>query len=64
MTQFLTVKQVAVKHPAFSEASLRYHIFHENTNGLGKAIRRVGRKILLNESQFIEWLENQSRDKK
>lgn len=57
MTEYLTVKQVAVKHPAFSESSIRYHIFHEKTNGLSNAIRRVGRKILINESVFLEWLE-------
>jgi len=59
MPQYLTVRQMAEKHPAFSEASLRYHIFHENQNGLAEAIRRVGRKILINESLFFEWVENQ-----
>lgn len=38
MTQYLTVKQMAAKHPAFSEASLRYHIFNETKNGIDKAI--------------------------
>ncbi|MBK9586519.1 MAG: hypothetical protein KA176_01270 [Alphaproteobacteria bacterium] len=59
MTDYLTVKQVAQKHPAFSEASIRFHIFHEKTNGLARAIRRVGRKILINEAQFLEWIESQ-----
>ena len=57
--KYLTVKQMAEKHPAFSEASLRYHIFHEKENGLEKAITRVGRKILIDESLFFEWLESQ-----
>lgn len=59
MTNYLTVKQMAAKHPAFSEASLRYHIFNETTNGIDKAIKRVGRKILINENKFFEWLEGQ-----
>lgn len=58
MTDYLTVKQVAQKYPAFSEASIRFHIFHEKTNGLTRAIRRVGRKILINEPQFLEWVES------
>jgi hypothetical protein len=56
---YLTVKQMAAKHPAFSEASLRYHIFNETRNGLDKALIRVGKKILINEDAFWDWLENQ-----
>ena len=57
---YLTVKQVAEKFPAFSEASLRYHLFHSETNNLDKAIRRVGRKILVSESLFLAWIEEQN----
>ena len=59
MPHYLTVKQMAAKHPAFSEASLRYHIFNEAKNGIDKAVRSVGRKILINEELFFEWLEAQ-----
>lgn len=61
MSQYLTVKQMAEKHPAFSESSLRYHIFHEHKNGIDKAIRRIGRKIIINENLFFEWLESQAK---
>ncbi len=54
---YLTVKQMAQRHPAFSEASLRYHIFNETKNGIDKAIKRVGRKILIKEERFFEWLD-------
>ncbi len=57
---YLTVKQMAQRHPAFSEASLRYHIFNETKNGIDKAIKRVGRKILINEELFFVWLEGQN----
>jgi hypothetical protein len=60
MPNYLTVKQMAAKHSAFSEASLRYHIFHETKNGIDKAIKRVGRKILINEERFFEWLDGQN----
>lgn len=59
MSNLLTVKQFSQKHPAFSEASLRYHIFNEQQNGLSKAILRLGRKILIKEDAFFEWVENQ-----
>ncbi len=57
MSNLLTVKQFAEKHPAFSEASLRYHIFNEETNGLSSALIRVGRKILIKEDTFFDWIE-------
>ncbi len=59
MNNLLTVKQFAQKHSAFSEASLRYHIFHEKTNDLSFALVRVGRKILIKEAAFFDWIENQ-----
>ena len=57
MSDLLTVKQFAEKHPAFSEASLRYHIFHEEQNGMSDALVRIGRKILIKEAAFFAWLE-------
>lgn len=60
MPNYLTVKQMAGKHPAFSESSLRYNIFHEATNGLDKAIKRIGRKILIDEGAFFAWVEDQN----
>ena len=59
MTEYLTVKQLSTKCPAFSEASLRYHIFNARTNGLEKAIFRIGKKILFNEALFLSWIEEQ-----
>ena len=59
VTNFLTVKQFAEKHPAFSIGSLRDLIFHSQFNGMDeyKVICRVGAKILINEDRFFEWVE-------
>jgi hypothetical protein len=56
MSDLLTVKQFAEKHPAFSEGSLRHHIFHEETNGLSAALVRIGRKVLIKEAAFFDWI--------
>lgn len=64
MSNLLTVKQFAAKHAAFSEASLRYHIFHEETNGLSSVLLRVGRKILIKEEAFFDWVEEQQSTSK
>jgi hypothetical protein len=55
---YLTVKQFAEKYDAFTEASLRYYIFHAETNGLSTALRRIGRKILIDENKFFEWIDS------
>ena len=59
-SNYLTPKQVPKKHHAFSESSVRYLIFHEHTNGFSKCIRRIGKKILISERDFIEWIEAQN----
>ncbi len=39
---------------------LRYLVFHAKSNGFDKVIRRVGRRILLDEPSFFEWVEEQN----
>ena len=66
---FLTVRQFAEKHPAFPQGSLRSLIFHASPrhssqgridgNGLDAALIRIGRKVLINEARFFEWVEKQ-----
>lgn len=63
-----TVKQLAARHPAFTEASLRFHIFmarpHRGKatahleNGLESAIVRIGRKVLISEAAFLAWVQS------
>jgi hypothetical protein len=63
----LTVKQFADKHPAFTQASLRNLIFlaaHRKTskiiikgNGLDIALVRIGRKLLIDEIRFFDWVD-------
>ncbi len=60
---YSTVKQFCQKHPAFTEGGLRHFIFYKNSNGLDKsgAIVRLGRKVLINEQKWFEWLESQNK---
>lgn len=42
---------------------LRHLIFHASTNGFDQVIRRVGRRVLIDEAAFFEWVEsNGGRD--
>lgn len=59
----LTVMQFSEKHPAFPEGGLRYQIFHEHTNGLAecRAIVRLGRRVLIDEARFFDWVLSQNK---
>ncbi len=64
----LTVREFSRQHPSFPEGGLRHLIFHSKPrtstrgdlpgNGLEPAIVRVGRKILIDEDRFFEWLDS------
>lgn len=56
-SNLLTVKQFAQLHPAFSVGSLRMLIFKSEQNGFSKAIRRIGGRVLINETLFFDWVE-------
>jgi len=54
---FLTVRQVSDKYPAFSENSLRWIIFNSKLNGATAFIRKVGRKVLIDDDGFVSWID-------
>lgn len=58
--QYLTIKQLSQKYPAFPEGGLRYLVFNAEKNHLASAITRVGRKVLIEESAFLDWINHQN----
>ena len=38
---------------------LRHLIFHADSNGFHKVVRRCGRRVLIDEGAFFDWIENQ-----
>jgi len=67
----MTVQQFSEKHPSFPQGALRNLIFNASPrrsstgriggNGLDVALIRIGRKLLINEAGFFEWVENEQR---
>lgn len=55
--ELLTVKQFIEKHPAFTNGSIRALIFNAQKNGLSKALRRIGGRVLIKEKDFFNWIE-------
>lgn len=69
-----TVRQFSEKFPAFSQGSLR-NLIHLSTerysskgkipgNGLDMALVRIGRKLLIDDAKFFEWIDAQNRGAK
>ncbi|MFZ1539462.1 MAG: hypothetical protein WAT23_19035 [Chromatiaceae bacterium] len=43
--------------PTFTSHALRHLVRNANRNGLAPHIRRIGRKILIDETGFLAWLD-------
>lgn len=43
------------------QGGLRHLIFYANTNGFDRVIRRVGRRVLIDETAFFQWVESNCR---
>ena len=56
-TRFLTVRQWTEQHSWPPLGGVRHLIFHASRNGFDAVIRRVGRRILLNEQFFLDFIE-------
>jgi hypothetical protein len=60
MKQFSTIKNFVRKYPDFlSEAGIRHLIFYEHQNGFHVCVKRVGRRILLDEEAVFTWVDAQ-----
>ena len=40
---------------------LRHLVFHANTNGFDKCIRRIGRRVLIDEAAYFQWVDEQNQ---
>ena len=56
-TRLIPVTEWPASHPWPPEGGLRHLIFHAKTNGFSSVIRRVGRRILIDEAAFFQWVE-------
>ena len=55
-----TVQQFCQEHVAFTIGGLRWLLFHRETNGLNKAVVKIGRRVLIDEDKFFEWVLRQN----
>jgi hypothetical protein len=60
-TRLLTVKQWVETHAWPPEGGMRHLIFFSKSNGFGAVVRRVGRRVLIDEAAFFAWVEKQGK---
>ncbi|UFS71386.1 hypothetical protein LPW11_04125 [Geomonas sp. RF6] len=54
----LTIKQLAHTRPYLTEASIRWFLFNRARNGLSCAVIKLGRRLLVDEEKFDEWVNS------
>ena len=59
-TRLIPVPRWNDHHPWPPQGGLRHLIFHKESNGFGACVRRVGRRLLIDEAAFFEWVEQQN----
>lgn len=47
-------------HPWPPVGGLRYMVFHGNKTGFSKVIKKVGRRVLIDERKFFEFIEERN----
>lgn len=58
--RFYTIKEFCKKHSWPTEHSIRWMMFNAEQNGFDKVVRRVGRRILIKENEFYNWVNSKS----
>jgi len=59
---FLTPNQLIEKH-SWPKGGIRHLLFQRRTNGLDHAVRKIGRKILIKEKDFLLWLDSHKEER-
>ena len=60
-TQFFTVPALASKYASagFTPSALRWLLFNRVHNGFHRCVIAIGRKVLIDEPEFVAWLRSQ-----
>ena len=59
-TRLIPVTRWPDHHDWPSIAGLRWMIFNASSNGFDSVVKRVGRRVLIDEAAFFAWVERQN----
>lgn len=60
--EFIPVPKWEQYHAWPSEAGLRYLIFNRKHNGFDRCVKQVGKRVLIDEQAFVQWVEWKSKE--
>ncbi|UIF87809.1 hypothetical protein [Cupriavidus sp. UYPR2.512] len=61
LNDLFSVSELAARHPrVLSVLILRYQLRSRASNGLAKACVKIGKKLLISERRYQEWLSEQA----
>lgn len=60
-TRIIPLSQWDKHHPWPTPTALRFYVYNEEANGFRKhgVVKRIGRRILIDEAAFFRWLDAQ-----
>ncbi|GEM_PF-746398 len=58
-TDLRTVKQLAKEAPFVTESTIRWWIYHANSNGFDAVLIKIGGRVYIDKNAFNKWLEGQ-----
>ncbi len=61
VTRYITVPDWPKYHDWPRNGGLRNLIFNKDKNGFNKVIKKVGKRVLIDEAAFFEWVANQGK---
>ena len=59
-TRLIPITEWSRHHAWPPLGGLRHLVFHAETNGFDRVIRRVGRRVLIDEDAFFDWVEERN----
>jgi len=62
MKRYCTPQQISVIYPFMKPTAIREFIFNAEVNGLSPYLRRIGRKIIIDQDGFEKWFEDESEN--
>ncbi len=58
--RLLTINQFLSEHPFNTSGGLRALIFNGKSTGFDRVVKRIGRKVLIDENKFFEWVDEKN----
>ncbi len=60
-TRYIPVPDWNKYHPWPSNGGLRNLIFNKEKNGFAKVVKKVGKRVLIDEAAFFAWVDNNGK---